>query len=206
MASSILGAIFGTNPFTITNDDDFLPVNYAKELQIIGVEFLVSSAVTDHPISIGANLQAPDTNFVNLFDIDIENGKIIQPTKIRIKCMCSDLTAVERWMLYFIDTRLTFTITSKSIIADNMIMTDLTITQSTNSISASELLFEWEQAGLKKIDKFEPTDATNESTYGVRIQKPESTIGDSLSFIGDELTSAAKSLYNKVQGIISSIL
>jgi hypothetical protein len=210
MASSIFQAILGTNPFSITNDADENSVRYWTDLKIIAVEILVSSNVVDQPLALTAVTHDADKrfdkNFINLLDVDTRNGKIIQPTKLRMKCMCANLSTVESMMRYFEDITASFSITSKAIISDLMIMTDLAITQSTESLSAVEMVVEWEQAGRRVQATYDPSNPADEETFGVRIQQPESIIAESISSIGDQLTSAAKALYNKVQGTITSLL
>jgi hypothetical protein len=200
MASSLLQAVFGTRPFKIVSDRFGYP--YWTDLKILGVDILVASSVVEDPLGIEVISYQDEDTFVNLLDVDTSNGKIIQPTKLRVKCLCADLSTVEGLMLGFSDLSATYTITTRGIIADTMMMTDITIVQSGERLSAVELTIEWEQFADPAQSGFDPDNPANQSTYGVRIQSLPETPAASLSRIGSDLTSAAQSLYDRVQNAI----
>lgn len=204
MASSILKAILGEVSFKVVSDRTGF--TYWKDLKVLNVDVLLSSLVVDQPLATTDIASQDESTFVNLLDVDTNNGKIIQPTKLRVKCLCANLSTVEDLMYAFNDVAATFTITSRSIIADEMIMVDMQIVQSDERLSAVEITIEWEQAGRRSYDSFDPFDPANDSTYGIRVQSLPSTFSATVSGIRDSLTSAAESLYNRVQDVIESTL
>jgi hypothetical protein len=136
MASSLLQAIFGARPFKIVSDRFGYP--YWTDLKILAVDIMLSAAVVDDPLAIEIITNQDDDVFVNLLDVDTSNGKIIQPTKLRVKCLCDNLSTVEGLMIGFSDITATYTITSRGVIADSMVMTDITFVQSSERLSAVE--------------------------------------------------------------------
>lgn len=198
MASSLIGYVFGKKSFKIVHEE--FNYQYWGDLKILSVDILVDASVIDQPIAAQENLD-PD-GYINLLEVDVANGKIIQPTRMRVKALAPTLSVVEGLMLGFVDTVSTYTITTRSVIATGMYMLDLQLVQSGDNLSSTEVVIEWEQSAPPSPVDFDPANPSSRSRYGVRIQKPEEGIPKTLTSIGNDIKSGAEALFDKVTSFL----
>jgi len=199
MAESILSSIsslLGNTKFTIKDEFGYA---YWRDLKIVSVEIMGDAATAENPLA--TNELSDDATYVNLLDIDISNGKIIRPVKLKLKAICNNLATIEGIMLAFAQTINMYDITSRKISADAMMMKDVEILQTSDMISAVTIVIEWEQAEPPVYNAFDPDNPSNDKTYGLRIQTPPN-VPLTLSGIGSNIVSSAESLYNKVSKAI----
>lgn len=198
MATSLLSSLFGRNTFKIKNESTGA-IQWIN-LKIINVDILLEASSMDHPMF---TKDAVDANgYIKLLEIDITNGKIITPSKMKIKAIAPDLTTVESIIAGFIDLVTTYEISTKSVISSSMFMSDLLITQSSDNLTSTELVMEWEQATQPNPSSFDPLNSANDSTYGVRIQSNDISIPSTISSFVDGAESGAKALYDKVSSLL----
>lgn len=198
MANSIISALIGKSLLKIVNE------RYGREywslLKIVSVEIMADAETSDHPLS--SKDGSDDRQYVNVLDVDLSNGKVIRPVKMRLNVICNHPATVEGLMREFQNLADTYSITTKSIIAESLVMTSLQINQTPDMISAVGISIEWEQSAPRVANQFDPKDQANASTYGLRIQGLEEGGPITLTGIRDRATSAVESLYNKVSGIV----
>lgn len=186
MATSILSSLLSSNKLTITEESQNLVV--WSEIKTSKVEFMVPTQITDLPqtstdyYSSAAAMQSVQN--------DLLNGKVIYPVEVRITCACEDIATVWGIIDLFNDVTKTFTIASKSIIAKYMSVTEITITQNAEMVSAARLDLKFEQAPPYDEYNFNPKQDGDKSTYGVHVQTTSS------------LTVTVGQLYNKVSQAI----
>lgn len=194
MANSAISSLFSVSPLKIVNEADGYE-NFAG-LAVKSVDVMLESAVTDNPLSNKSFTE--ESIYTDLLDVDTRNGKIIRPVKIKLTVISNDLSTIENMMGALADPVRTFSITSKAIISDAMMLVDLTISQSKDMISANELVAEFEQFEPPIVDGYNPSDHANSSRFGIRIQLPESVVANAIKSVTGSLTSSVQSLYNKI--------
>jgi len=194
MANSALSYLFSASPLKITNESDGYQ-SWAG-LAVKSVDVMLESSVTDNPLSNKSFTE--ESIYTDLLDVDTRNGKIIRPVKIKMTVISTDLSTIEDMMGALVSPTRTFSITSKSIISEAMMMIDLTITQSKDMISANELVAEFEQFKPTIDDAYNPSDPANRSHFGIRIQLPGSVAKDGIKSVTGNLTDSVQSLYNKI--------
>ncbi|AHH02869.1 tail fiber protein [Pseudomonas phage EPa61] len=192
--NSFLKAILNTPTLTIRDDVTKLPV--WKSLQVKKVEIYSPASVVSKPLATKDQTEAQV--YTEALDIDVKNGKIIQPVRLRINAICPDLSTVESIMNAFNDNTSTFAITSKSILADKMAIMTLDVDQSPDMLNAAEINMEFEQVEPPVLNEFDPAFSQDRPTYGVQIQSLSDANLLDLGATGDSISSAAKSLYNRV--------
>ncbi|HCF0934277.1 TPA: hypothetical protein NH725_004773 [Pseudomonas aeruginosa] len=192
--NSFLKAILNTPTLTIRDDVTKLPV--WKSLQVKKVEIYSPASVVSKPLATKDQTEAQV--YTEALDVDVKNGKIIQPVRLRINAICPDLSTVESIMNAFNDNTSTFAITSKSILADKMAIMTLDVDQSPDMLNAAEINMEFEQVEPPVLNEFDPAFPQDRPTYGVQIQSLSDANLLDLGAAGDSISSAAKSLYNRV--------
>lgn len=202
MANSILSALIGKNPFQITSEAS--GYTYWADLAVVRVDVLLDSEVTDQPMATKDLMDAEV--YVDLLDVDVTNGKILRPSKLRLKCLCANLSTVEDLMNAFADTEATFQVSSKSIIIGDMMMVNMTITQSDEILSAVEIEIDWEQAAPPDPTTFAPADPADATNISTRVQNLKTSVAGAASGFVTDFTSGVTSLYNKVSTGIRGVL
>lgn len=189
MANSILSSLLSTSKFKVYNEATGYPI--WSKLQVKSVDVDAESSNAEEPLSV---MQLSESSVrAQLLIQDIQSSKIIRPSRLRITALCSDISTLESIIALFNDVTSTLSISSKSVITGSMMITRLHISQSSEILSASKITIELEQSKPPAPNNFNPSQASDASTYGVRIQTPPS------------LTQTASGLYNKVQSFTSSI-
>ncbi len=173
---------------SITNDDTDLLL--WANLKIKTVEIFDDSSMTDEPLSV---LQAADAETAaGLTTQDLATVKIINPSRVKITAFVADLDTLESLISSFNDLSITVSMSSKSVIVQYLVPVTLEIEQSSEMISASKIVINFEQSQPPQDDTFDPLQTGDQSSYGVRIQSPPS------------LTSSVTSLYNTVSTAFST--
>lgn len=198
MANNILSSLFAASPLKIINDLD--KYQYWGSIAVKGVDVMLDSSVTDNPISNKSFTE--ESLYTDLLDVDTRNGKIIRPVRLKISCISDEQGIIESMMGAYANNTSTFTVTSKSIIAESMMVTNLTLTQSSEMISATDIVIEFEQSEPPITDEFDPANPSNRSNFGVRIQAPPSVLASDIKNLTGTLTSAVDSLYTKITSIL----
>jgi len=193
MAGSILDTLFKKSPLTIVNDVTGL--KSFTDLAIVSVDLMPETTTSESP------LYNQDGTATSVYDsgiqIDTKNTKIIRPVKLKIHALSNNPSTVENLMVAFQDARLSFSITSKAIISDAMVMTDMVITQSAEMTAAVDITIELEQAFIPKSNAFAPKGSANASSFGLRIQQPQSLATNAIN----KVTSTVSGLYDKVSSL-----
>lgn len=190
MANLILASLLSTGNLKVFNEATRYQI--WKSLKIISVEIGLDSSNSDEPIST-AQLSESST-YIALLTEDIQSAKIIRPAHMRIVAMCNDISTLESILSIYADTTSTLSITSRSIITDSLALTDVEVVQLPESLSASRVTLELEQAIPPAVNSFNPAQSQDSSTFGVRIQTPP-TVADTVG-----------TLYSKVQSFIGSVV
>lgn len=194
MADNIITSLFSVSPLKVVNESN--GYEYWKGIAVKSVAVMLDTAITDHPISNKSYTE--ESLYTDLLDVDTRNGKVLRPVKLKITALTDNLAIVESMMGATVDPAMTFRITSKSIIAESLMFTDLTIGQGPEMTSAVEVVMEFEQSEPNIKESFTPENPANRSNFGIRIQLPEST----LSGIGSRIKTTVNDLYNKVSSIL----
>lgn len=102
---------------------------------------------------------------------DIQSSKILTPTRIRLVALIDNISLIESILSLFADTRVTLTVTSKSIIAASMSIVNVDIEQSPSMMSASRVVIEFEQViPANAASGYSPLQSGDQSTYGLSVQ------------------------------------
>lgn len=166
MADSILSSLLSKPQFTVTNESDGRKM--WSKLGIVDVEIDASAATTDYPISDQQiNQDGVVSEFLRL--ADIKAIKVMQPSLVRVRAMCDDVSTLSSVIQAFNDTKLTLSISSKSVITKNLCLTDIEIDQSSDVISAAVLTILLEQAQPPSNSGFSPAQFGDLSVYGVSV-------------------------------------
>jgi hypothetical protein len=168
MTQSILSTLFSSPQFIATNENTSA-VLWSK-LGIVDVEISSDSANTDMPLS---NQQVSDgKTYQSILAADIESVKIMQPSRLRVTALCSDISTQENIISTWEDVTVTISINTKSVITSYLVLTDVEIEQSGEMISASRIIMNFEQAQPPANSGYSPEQAADSSVYGVSIQTP----------------------------------
>jgi hypothetical protein len=139
-----------------------------KQLKIKDVSITSGASQTDQPIS---NVEYNDNGtYNNLSATDIQPIKILNPAAVRVVALCSDISTVDAVMNDFADTTMTISITSKSIIIPDLVISTIDLEHTGNMLSAVEMTIEFEQAQPPTPMNYVPNQAGDASSYGIQIQ------------------------------------
>ena len=154
-------------------------------LKVRSVEIDMESDNTVLPLS---NIQvSPDGVHQLLLEKDLETGKIIRPSRIRLSVWSPDVSTTNSIIQLFLDQESTIQVTSKSIISDSMMIVSMELEQTPENITSDAITMELEQAiPPNNGDGFDPGQASDAPTLGIRIQMPVS------------LSQSVNDLYNKL--------
>lgn len=185
MADTILTAVFSRPQFIATNET--LKQVVWKGMAVVDVDIDSSAAVTDMPLAIDGPKDAATTSAIQ--ENDLKACKIIQPSRLQVNALISDLSIIENIITVFKDPTATMSITTKSIIADFLVMTALDIQQSHEMTSASRIAMTFEQAQPPLDSGFQPEQSADASMYGISVQQPPvvSPLGSLMNSVTDAL-------------------
>jgi len=153
-----------------------------SNLKIISAEVDQESSNSAHPMDVQqlANQQVVD----QLLAIDISTTKIIRPTHMRVEAIAPDIDTLEGVIATFADATATIDIISKGVVCYSMAMVTLVVEQTPRMLSAAKLLISLEQSVPPGISSWDPAQAGDANTNGVRIQTLPSSILSVQSVVG----------------------
>jgi hypothetical protein len=205
MPQTILASLTSKPQFVATNENTGTQV--WSLLGIVDVEVDSSSANSDAPVSssqvsssTNAATDASATQYQSVLSVDIQTTKIIQPSRLRVTALCSDLSTLENVISTFTDDTVTISINTKSIITSYLVLSDVEIEQTGEMISASKVIMTFEQAQPPQNSGFAPAQAADSSVYGVSLQNPPSVTP--LSTLTKAVSSAAAVPIEYVSGAL----
>lgn len=203
MANSILSSVAGW----VTGQTVFQAVNELTsatvwdKIGVVRVEIPSEAEATNQPLS---NIQYKDDGtYFNLLDSDIQSIKIIRPARMRITALCGDLSTLESVIASQKDRTLTLTIYTKNVIANNLIVTDVSITQTPDRMSATEINIELEQGIAPGSASYSPAQSADASAYGFQVQSPQTatqTVSGLFSKVASKVTNVIKPIAGALIG------
>lgn len=196
--NSFLKALIGSTYLSIKETGTNYP--YWTDLRVLKVEGQSSADVARKPLATKDLTE--EAVYTDTLDIDTRNAKIIQPVRLRITARADNLSTVESIRRRFADNTASFSITSRSVIANNMAPMNVIFTQSADHVSAVEIEMDFEQYAPPVVNSFDPLHSQDAPTYGVQIQQLGDTNFFDIGGIASGVTSQAKALYNRVNDLI----
>ena len=127
MALSILSSLFSKAQFTLTKSGSGA---VAPNLKVVNVKIKLSSHVLRHMLESG---------------VSVVDSRIIQPTRLHVDVICPDIDTLEQITAVAQDRTTTYSISSKGLIFDNMMVEDQCISQIPKMLSASPIRLEFKQ-------------------------------------------------------------
>lgn len=189
MATFIISPLLGSSGFAAV--DELTGARCWTRAKIKEVSVDLSSANSDQPVS--SEQTSEKGTFVNLLEADINTLKIIQPSRMRVTMYCTDAQTIENVISSFENTRVTLTIQTKGITANNLVAVNIDITQSPEMMSAAKIVVDLEQAFPPKTSGYKPAQSADESSNGVSIQAPSN------------IAPTVTNLYNKVVNLLKGL-
>jgi hypothetical protein len=171
--SSILTTFFNRPQFTATNEGSRAVL--WKGLAIVDVEINPAANITQMPLSADLDKDSDTTEKIKVDDV--KTIKILQPIKLRVSALIGDLSVLENIVSTFKNETVTISVNTKSIITNDLIMTDLEITQSEDMVSASRVEMTFEQSESPRGDTYSPEQSADASTNGIGAKNPISISG-----------------------------
>lgn len=173
MATSILSLIgtsfFGAVAFSAKNEVTNRACWVGLKVKDAAIDS--SASTTSNPIHTESD--AEDSTVSDLRAEDISTIKIFNPSRIHLTAFADNLSDVDEVISTFMDQTITLTISTKGIMAKNMVVSSVDIIQSQDGISMTALSIELEQALPPTVQSsFNPAQSSDASAYGVSIQNP----------------------------------
>ena len=163
--ASILSSLISKASFTAKASYGF-PI--WRNMKVRSVMVVSPSANTDKPMGI---TQYTDSEvFQKLQQQDIRSTKIIMPPSIKIEAIAPDLSTLEAIVAAFADTQLTIDVTTKGVVSSSMVVTELAVEQSPDSLSAALVTITLDQAIPPVINPFTPAQPADADSIGARVQ------------------------------------
>jgi hypothetical protein len=167
------------------------------------VEIAAESENSDNPLS---TQQVNETSvYQSLLSADVQTAKILRPTKIRVTMLAADMSLVDNVLASFADTTQTIQVTSKSIIAVSMSVTNVNVDMSPDMLSANRLVVVMEQVEPPESSGYNPTQAGDQSTVNLGVQtltpvgpSLSPTVGNNIASLVSTATTAVGSLFQRV--------
>ncbi len=172
MADSILTTHYSRPQFIATNENlgSDAKAEIWKGLAVVDVEISPSAAVTDFPLALDTNKDKQTTQ--EILAKDLEVVKIIQPTKLKVTTVIKELSILENIISTFKNETVTVSITTKSIITKNLVLTEVKVSQTAEMLSASRVEMVFEQAQAPMPSGYVPEQGADASIYGIGVQDP----------------------------------
>lgn len=165
-------------------------------LSVKSVEIDTSTSNTGNPLSQGQ--QASQSTTTNLLAADVKTIKIINPTRLKITCLCKDASSVSNIISVFADIEATVAITTKGLTAISMAVQNITIEQTPEMVSACKVIIDLEKVTPNPAAGYNPSQSANASAT--------SSISQTISSAVSSVSSAASTvtgLVSKVSNFIS---
>ena len=170
---------------TITNESTGIPV--WTKLSPVSAEITSPAETTQFPLA-GTAMQVEVSSISSVSNL--QAAKVIMPAHMALNVICNDQSTIENIINTFDNDEVTFSITSRSIIASKMSMSDVEITQSEENLNGVSIVITFEQTSFSIQGSFDPKQSADESSNGVAIKEPVS------------LTTTVSSLYNKIKSTV----
>ncbi|QOV06244.1 tape measure chaperone [Burkholderia phage Maja] len=173
MPQSILSSLFGKASFSAISEITNTPV--WTGIKILNVEIDASSANSDQPS--GINQHSEDIVLISLTQDDIRATKIIQPAVMKVTAICPNLSVYENVIAAFANVMQSFTISTKGVIARNMVVTEVTATQTPEMLSATQVeIVLFQGVAPKNASVYNPSQPSDTNTQSITIQSPDSVL------------------------------
>jgi len=156
-------------------------------MAVVEVDVTRSAAVTDYPLIDNDPKDSETTEKIE--NTELQALKILTPSKVRVSALIGDLSTLEKIIDTFKNSTVTISITTKSLIVNSLIMTDLKISQSADMLTASKVDMSFEQADKTDNAKFKPEQSGDSSMFGTGVQDPKSISG-TLGSLGNTISNA----------------
>lgn len=199
MATSLLSDFIGAAKWKIVNEKYGVPL--WTGVGVASVDTSTEAQITNQPLS--TKDLTNDSVYEDLLVVDTKNSKILRPVVMRLSIFVKDVSTLENISSAFADTTSTFSITSKSIVSDYMLLKSVNISHDNDMLSASKVVLEFEQWTPENTVTFNPDGTYNATNYGIRIQSLSSVSVGQISSTVNSLTTAAEALYSKVSNVIT---
>jgi hypothetical protein len=199
--SSILSSTQSAAGTTFLNENSGQPCWTTANVQ--NVEIINESENSTNPLS---TQQVNETSvYQSLLAADVKTTKIIRPSKLRTAILAADLSLILNVMATFADTTQTIQVTSKSLIATALAVSDVVIEISSDMLSANRLTVMLEQVQVPENSSYNPAQPGDQTTVNLGIQtltavgpSLSSTVGNNVASLVSTATTAVGSLYQRV--------
>jgi hypothetical protein len=203
--SSILGSILSSPntpaATTFINENSGQPCWTTANVE--SVEIVDESENSTNPLS---TQQVNESSvYQALLTADVQTVKILRPSKVRINMIAGDISLIMNVMASFADTTQTIQVTSKSIVATAMAVSDVAIDMTPDMLSANRLVVMLEQVQQPETSSYNPAQAGDQSTVNLGVQTLTSvgpslspTVGNNVASLVSTATTAVGSLYLRV--------
>ena len=199
MAQSITNWLVGSSYFNATNN--VTGAQIWSKLGIKSVDIPQEAEPTRDPLG---NIQYQDgSTYQNLLETDVQSIKIIRPSHMTIVGICNDLSTLESIIAAQKDTLLTLTITTKSIIAENLVVVSVDFDQVPDKLSATQVTISLEQALPPVGSVYDPAQPADQSQSAFRVQQPNTavtTITGLFSKVASKVTNVVKPIAGALLG------
>lgn len=168
MPNTVLSAILPSQSFRVYSDKDGSQI--LRTVAITRAEILSASHNARKPVST----QKPSGQETSdaILTQDVKTSKILRPTRISLTALIPDMSAVDNLVAIWLARETTITVMSRGIIAANMTVVHIQFDQGPDVLSAQRATIDLEQALVPTFNRYNPQQAADSSTYGVRIQTP----------------------------------
>jgi hypothetical protein len=173
VADSIFTTHYNRPQFLATNENlgsDARAVIW-EGLAVVDVEVSPSAAVTDFPLVLDDPKDYVTTQEIQAKDL--EAVRILQPTRIKVIALIKDISILDNIISTFKKDDVTVSINTKSILTKNLVLTEVSVSQSAEMVSASKVEMTFEQAQPPLGSGYVPEQAADASVYGIGTKDPE---------------------------------
>lgn len=181
--ASILQTIIGFSQFRIR--EEAADVQIWTNLKVGNVEIGTDAETARSPV-MTRDLTEQNV-YINLQELDIQNSKILRPSKMRVTFLTDNMSDVEAVERSFFDTTQTYEIYTRNIIATQMVLLTVSIEQPQAMTNAVRLICEFEQ-GLRPTPLvFAPDSFADFSVFGVSVNSLAEVAGNAASDLADKV-------------------
>ena len=166
MSNTILTANFSRPQFVATNEA--LNQIIWEGMAVVSAEIEPSAAVTDMPLAIDGPKDSPTTETIH--EADLRATKIIQPVRLRVQAVISDISIIENIIGMLEDETATMSVNTKSIITKDLILTEVGVSQTGDMTSAARVSMSFEQAQAPVGAGYNPEQPADGSVYQIGFQ------------------------------------
>lgn len=196
---SAVGWVTGASVFQAINE--VTGATLWDRIGITRIEIPSEAESTEHPIS---NIQYKDGNtYLDLIETDIQSLKIIRPGRMRITALCGDLSTLESVIACQKNANLTIGITTKSVIVESLIITDVDVAQTPDKLSATQVIISLEQGLPPASTQYNPAQPGDQSANGFRVQQPDTatqTVSGLFTKVASKITNVVKPIAGALLG------